>query len=648
MNNPGRNRKLYWYLAQRFLLVFAMLLLTQLFFYLCNIRIFHLEGFREVLLVTWGNIRFGIASTALFLAPYLLLMMMPFNFRWKKSCRMAAEVLFWVGALLLIILNLVDVAYYQFTYRRMNATMFRYMSVGGDMGNLIPRFIVDYWYVTLAAIVVVTSMVLLTLHMRMRNTSLFDSPQWSHGPDANKPWHLNGVWGSLAGMLLLLLLLRGGIERRWIRPGEVVRYAQPKNSALVMNSAYNIARTIGHLDAEMQELISPDLASKTYNPEYNNIGSSILTDTTALMADGTVPAPAPRRNVVFLILESFSQEYMGCYNNGVLPSYTPFLDKLASRSTCYQGRSNGKESIESIPAILASLPSWSYSPFILSPYYKNALRALPAILKAHGYETAFFHGSYNGSMNFDKFCQKAGISHYFGKNEYIAAHGNAAYDGTWGIFDEPFLQYTLEEMNKMQQPFFAATFTISSHHPYGIPEQYKGKFPTGKHPLLQTVAYVDFALQRFFEEASKQPWYYNTLFVIMGDHPGQALTRSYNDYSGWYDIPMIFYTPDDTASATFSNDIVQQIDVMPSVLDILGIQDHAVCFGQSALRHNEDNHGWQIAFGNDYYQLERNGRIAIFSPYKTQGTRDDLTFLKAVLQTYNSRLINNELASNKQ
>lgn len=664
------NRKLYWYLTQRFLLVFFILLLTQLFFYVCNTRIFHLEGFREVLNVLWGNIRFGLASTTLFLAPYLLMMMMPFKIRWKKGYRIVAEVLFWIGALLLIIVNLVDVAYYQFTYRRMNAMMFRYMGVGGDMGDLIPRFIVDYWYVTLAAITVVTGMVLLSLHMRMRNASLFDIPQESRLSSVNKLRRSNGVWSSLTGILLLVLLLRGGIGHQWLQPGEVVRYAQPKNSALVMNSAYNIARTIGHLDAKEQEFISPALAKEIYDPEYTNVIYSIPLEATALaansmmqrailqlerqdtadlltLADSLTSIIAQPHNVVFLILESFSQEYMGCYNNGVLPSYTPFLDKLSTRSTCYQGRSNGKESIESIPAILASLPSWSYSPFILSPYYNDSLRALPAILKDHGYQTAFFHGSYNGSMNFDKFCQKAGIDHYFGKNEYIAAHGNAAYDGAWGIFDEPFLQYTLEEMNKMRQPFFAATFTISSHHPYGIPKQYEGKFPTGRHPLLQTVAYVDYALQRFFEEASKQPWYSNTLFVIMGDHPGQALTHNYNDYSGWYSIPMIFYTPGDITSATHSRDIVQQIDVMPTVLDMLGIQDHAICFGQSALRHNNSNHGWQVVFGNDYYQLERNGRIAIYSPYKAQGTREDLEFLKAVLQTYNSRLINNELVSMK-
>lgn len=650
MKNRSQNRKLYWYITCRFLLIFAILLLTQLFFFLCNTRIFHIDGFREVCSIMWGNIRFGLAGTALFLAPYLIMLLLPFDARWSKGYRIVAEILFWGGALTLIIVNLVDVAYYQFTYRRMNAMMFRYMGVGGDMGNLIPRFIVDYWYVTLAAIVLVTGMVLTALQMRMRIATFFDVHQNGPHIDAGNTRRFHSILGSLTGIAILVILLRGGFERHWIMPGEVVRYAQPKNSALVMNSAYNIARTIGHLDAKDEKFMSPARAATLYNPEYENIGGCLFPENQpASMTNNVIQQDGATRsrNVVFLILESFSQEYMGCYNNGALPSYTPFLDKLSTRCTCYQGRSNGKESIESIPAILASLPSWSYSPFILSPYYNDTIHALPYILKSHGYQTAFFHGSYNGSMNFDKFCKKAGINFYYGKNEYIAAHGNAAYDGAWGIFDEPFLQYTLEEMNKMNQPFFAATFTISSHHPYSVPEQYEGKFPTGEHPLLQTVAYVDFALQRFFEEASKQPWYFNTLFVIMGDHPGQALTRGYNDYHGWYSIPMMFYTPGDTAAATFSDDIVQQIDVMPTVLDILGLSDHAICFGQSALRYNGDNHGWQVAFGNDYYQLERNGRIALYSPYKTQGTREDLEFLKAVIQTYNSRLINNLLVSKK-
>lgn len=679
--NNNKTNKLSWHLAYKFLLVLGLLLLTQLLFFVCNTRIFHIGSFGEAMSVLWGNIRFGLASTALFLTPYLVMMLLPVKVRWNRKYQIVAEVLFWLGALALLIVNIVDVAYYQFTYRRMNAMMFRYMGVGGEMGNLLPRFVVDYWYATLSAIVTVTLLAWGCVRLRLRNMEGWTSATTEQPKRRRRSRLSHETWSSILGLLLLFVLLRGGVERQWIQPGETLRYAQPKNSALVINSAYNIVRTIGHLDAQEHHYMSPALAKNIYNTDYEPTLSMLnehttLADASAILsrhpevllqtllqvagrqmgADSSLAvmidslqrnAPQPK-NVVVIVLESFSQEYMGCYNHGSMKSFTPFLDELSRQSLCYQGRSNGKESIESIPAIFASLPSWSLSPFILSPYYKDSIAGLPAILKRHGYQSSFFHGSYNGTMNFDKFCAKAGFDRYYGKDEYIETHGDAAYDGAWGIFDEPFMQYTVEEISKMREPFCAAAFTISSHHPYGLPKGMENTFPEGEHKILRTVAYTDYALRRFFEAASKQPWYTNTLFVIMGDHPGQALSRAYNDYQGWYRIPMMFFDPSNPKQAAMSNDIVQQIDVMPTLLDMLNIQEQVVCFGQSALHHSGSNRGWHVVFGNDYYQLERNGRIAILSPYKSIGAAEDIEFLKAVIQTYDNKLINNLLVRNTQ
>ncbi|MDY5969337.1 MAG: sulfatase-like hydrolase/transferase [Bacteroidales bacterium] len=648
-------------LLKKYLLVFVLLLLTQLLFGLFNLRIFHVENFEELMNILWGNIRFGLASTTLFLLPWLAMSLLPIRARWRKGYRVTAETLYYLGALLLLMVNLVDSAYYQFTYRRMNAMMFKYMSIGGEMGTLLPKFIVDYWYATLSAVMVTFLLIWGNRRINIKSKHTFSQPS------------RQGIIGSIISIVAVFLLLRGGFERKWISPGESVRYAQPKNSALVLNSPYNIVYTIKHLEPTNVEYMTPTLAAKLYSPDYEpltlNANSTLeeaasmvnrhpetlintllqmtdpqqLIDSNLLRQIQVIQELATKpKNVIIVVLESFSQEYMGCYNKGGT-SYTPFLDGLAKQSLCFQGRSNGKESIESIPAILASIPSWSLCPFIMSEYYKDTIDALPSILKRHGYSTAFYHGSYNGTMNFDKFCYKAGIDKYHGKNEYIKVHGDKAYDGTWGIFDEPFLKYTLEEINKMTSPFFASIFTISSHHPYSIPEEHKGQFPKGKHPLLQTVAYTDYALQQFFDAAKKQPWYANTLFVILGDHPGQGLSRQYNDYSGWYCIPMILFDPSNTSWASMSNDIVQQIDVMPTVLDYLNINERVACFGESALRHSNGNHGWHVVFGNDYHQLERNGRIAILSPYKTLGTPEDIEYLKAVLQTYTSRLLGNQL-----
>src|SRR5690606_14279042 len=137
------------------------------------------------------------------------------------------------------------------------------------------------------------------------------------------------------------------------------------------------------------------------------------------------------------------------------------------------------------------------------------------LLGEKGYETAFFHGAPNGSMGFSAYMQLAGIKNYYGKNEY---NNDDDFDGIWGIWDEPFMQFMAKKLDTFKQPFFSSFFSLSSHHPFKVPEHYAGKFPKGQLPLHEPIGYVDNALRQFFNTASKSEWYKNTLFVIVADH----------------------------------------------------------------------------------------------------------------------------------
>jgi phosphoglycerol transferase MdoB-like AlkP superfamily enzyme len=134
------------------------------------------------------------------------------------------------------------------------------------------------------------------------------------------------------------------------------------------------------------------------------------------------------------------------------------------------------------------------------------------LLGEKGYETAFFHGAPNGSMGFSSYTHLAGIKKYFGQNEY-QKKGDS--DGTWGIWDDPYMQYMANEMNTLKQPFFASFFSLSSHHPFRLPDEYVGKFPKGPLPVQEPLGYTDMALRNFFRTASKMPWYKNTLFCTL-------------------------------------------------------------------------------------------------------------------------------------
>ena len=112
-------------------------------------------------------------------------------------------------------------------------------------------------------------------------------------------------------------------------------------------------------------------------------------------------------------------------------------------------------------------------------------------------------------MGFDNFAYAAGIDEYYGMNEYVK---NKDFDGNWGIFDEEFLQFYATKLNSFKEPFVSSVFTLSSHHPYTIPEKYKGKFRKGPLKILEAVSYSDFSLRQFFKTASKMSWYENKTY----------------------------------------------------------------------------------------------------------------------------------------
>jgi phosphoglycerol transferase MdoB-like AlkP superfamily enzyme len=345
--------------------------------------------------------------------------------------------------------------------------------------------------------------------------------------------------------------------------------------------------------------------------------------------------------------------------NGKSVGYTPFLDSLISESLTFSNAfSNGKTSIEGIPAIVSSIPTWMNEPFITSPYGSNQMNSLANMLKQQGYYTAFFHGGTNGTMGFDAFANLEGYDDYFGRTEY---NNEKDYDGSWGIWDEEFLQYSANTINIKQQPFFATVFTLTSHHPYPVPDRYKSQFKEGVLPIEKSIGYSDFALKKFFDSAKKMPWFKNTLFVLAADHTGVSADAFYTNKIGNYSIPIIYYMPDGQLKGLDST-ITQQIDIMPSVLDFLNYPSPYFAFGTSVFDTSASH--FALIFRTELFQLIENNYILQFDGDKANDLyhfttdslmRNDLfnkepaisarmeNKAKAIIQTYQQSLINNKM-----
>ena len=298
------------------------------------------------------------------------------------------------------------------------------------------------------------------------------------------------------------------------------------------------------------------------------------------------------KNVVIIIVESLSRNYMSYFNG---TSKTPFLDSLFNKSMVFNNAyANAKESIQGIPAVVASIPSWQDDPYIFSQYANNQVQSIASLLKPYGYQSYFFHGAGKGSMGFDAFAATVGFDTYVAKEDYP---NKDEFDGAWGIWDEPFLQYMNTQISKEKKPFVSVVFTVSSHHPYSIPAKYGDRFKAKGHPINSSIKYTDFALQQFFEQAKKEAWFNNTLFVITADHTGPNTGDNLTNKKDM-SIPIVFYQPNSSLVGV-SDVVANQIDVMPSILDMLQYDKPFYSLGKSLF--NNDCNRYSINYKGGFY-----------------------------------------------
>ena len=239
----------------------------------------------------------------------------------------------------------------------------------------------------------------------------------------------------------------------------------------------------------------------------------------------------------------------------------------------------------------------------------------------------------------------------------------ADFDGNWGIFDEPFLKWTANEMSTLKPPFYSQIFTISSHHPFTVPPQHKGQFKKGVIPMLEVVGYADYALKQFFAEAKKQPWYNNTLFILTADHPGPPLPEHefYQEQVGSHSTWMLIYKPNGQFQGV-NDKVTQQTDIPATVLDYIGYTGKFMAYGKSVFDTTEarfvyNYHSSDYMIITDDFALQFDGSksIGLYQYKMDSSLNDNLIFeypnitatmeekLKAIIQTHHEAMVRNKL-----
>lgn len=587
-------------------MAFVVYLIARVAFLLENFSYFS-EGlsFSQVGEWFWGGYIFDRSAITYTNSLYIVMMLFPLWIKERQGYHLLCKWVFVVVNTLTLVINLCDAVYFPYTLRRTTTSVFREFSNENNLLDVFWGELWGHWYLLLLAIAVVWLMWKLYLMPRTHHTYY-------------------ATLGSRIGFgvvqLLLLLSItplaigacRGGLESG-IRPITVNNANQyvsrPTECAIVLNTPFALIRTIGKDVFEVPPYFDNlEAAERVFSPIHRPVPTH----------------PFQKKNVVVLIVESFGREYIGALNkdleNGNYKGYTPHVDKLIQQSATYQySYCNGRKSIDGMPSVLCGIPMFK-EPFVLSPASMNNYTSMAGLLGKEGYHTAFFHGANRGSMGFMAFANKVGFQQYFGRQDYAADKrfgGDADFDGHWGIWDEPFLQYWATKIGELKEPFMTACFTVTSHTPYVIPEKYKKVYPEEGIVIHKCIRYTDMAIGKFFETAEKQPWYKNTIFVLTSDHTNLSDHQQYQTDIGGFCSPIVIFDPSGEVKSGIYPGIAQQIDILPTVLSILGYNKPFLSFGCD-LMTTPMKETYAVNYLNGIYQYCKYGYVLQFDGQHTK------------------------------
>ena len=584
-------------LVWRIVLLYAVLMLCRTAFYLYNAAVLGPLTWAEAWPLLAGALKFDTASVVYADGVFILLSLLPLPLPLRER-RWYRAVLFWyyvaVNAVLVVATNLADTVYFRYTQKRFTADEIFFADNDNSL-QLIGKFMAENWYLVLLWIAL-TALLAWGYRRRVREESIF-SRGWAYYI-GNTVIFAAAAGLSVAGM-------RGGMTRmtRPITLSNATLYTADSGKAnLILSNPFCILRTIGSAGSvKYKKHFAPEELARRFTPVHQPA------DSAAVNLAG--------RNVVVFIMESMSAEHSAylcpeVYADREVKGFTPFLDSLMQNGLVFKRMyANGTRSIQAMPSVLGSLPSFR-TPFVLMPQSLGESRQLPAMLADKGYATLFFCGSEHGSMGFGAYARSAGVERLVSREDYEARHGTGDFDGYWGIWDEPFLQFMGEELAATPEPFFATLFTLSSHHPFVVPEQYAATLPDGYTRIHKGVAYDDQAFRRFYHRFGGEEWFRRTIFVFVADHvSSEKFAEKTRSYPGNMHIVGFIHTPDGALQGEV-REVTQQLDIMPTVLGLTGNTEPYFAFGRDVLNEPQRPR-WSVSYDGKFRALTDDGAVVL-------------------------------------
>ncbi len=384
--------------------------------------------------------------------------------------------------------------------------------------------------------------------------------------------------------LVMAIGFRGGIQRKTIHVINAFATGNPTQGNLILNGAYSAIRSfdnrpsVSHAfyssDKLQQQAIKLGLFKQNKNYPFQQKFS---------------PAHENKLNIVIILLESWSYKYIDALsgnNYGITPNFDKIIKNGLSFNRFY---SAGQRSIEGLQAVLTGVPLLVDLPRLGWGLENSKFSRLGALLKKHDYHTLFVQSSRRTSFHIDSISAAAGFDNYFGREDMDIELDYANPDSFWFGWDHETFNKVQSYLSTTKEPFINFTFTGSTHSPYGtLPKEFL-KYPHStdtENGFMNTLFYADWALGQFMEKARQQSWFNNTVFFFTADHTlGAYQTGTILEQ---FHIPFVIYSPNHI-KAGVNNVIGSHLDILPTVIDILGLPDTFSAVGKSLLKKKNNN-----------------------------------------------------------
>ena len=438
---------------------------------------------------------------------------------------------------------------------------------------------------------------------------------------STKPTH--AALAFVVSFVVLFLCARGTLGHRPINPAFVYSSTDPLVNSLTLNSIYSVAHAYKQFGDEKN-------ASKLYGKmDVEKIINLVQKDTglePQAFRFAEQPSLATRlpvytgkpKNLVIILEESLGAQFVSSL--GGLP-LTPELDKLNAQGWAFSNLyATGTRSVRGIEAVITGFTPTPARAVVKLDKSQRGFFTIASLLKNNHYTTQFIYGGESHFDNMKSFFLGNGFTDIVDFKDIE----NPQFVASWGASDEDLFNQADIELNKLHQTkktFFSLIFSSSNHDPFEIPEGVVTPLNYTQQQLLQydkkeqlrhqAIQYADFALGKFISKAKTQPYWKDTVFLVVADHDARALGNDLVPIKNFHIPGVILNSGKDNFN---DNRVVSQIDLAPTLLSLIGVTNNSPMLGQDLNNLNASGRA-MMQYADNFAYMKHN-QVSILQPQK--------------------------------